>query len=70
MAAKEFIKTHKVAVDYNNGTTTPMIAISNAHKAVELAEYELTKELLKLHESARVETLERIIYNFEKSVQQ
>ena len=65
MTPKVFIAKHKVAVDYNNGTTTPMIAISNAHKACELAEYELAKELLKLHESARVEYLERIIMNFE-----
>ena len=65
MKPEQFIKEHKVAVDYNNGTTTPMIAISNAHKACELAEYELAKELLKLHESARVEVLEKIIYNFE-----
>jgi hypothetical protein len=65
MTPKVFIAEHKVAVDYNNGTTTPMIAISNAHKAVALAEYELAKELLKLHESARVEVLEKIVYNFE-----
>ena len=70
MKPKEFIAEHKVAVDYNNGTTTPMLSISNAEKAVALAEYELAKELLKLHESARIETLERIIYNFEQSIQQ
>ena len=65
MTPEEFITQHTVAVDYNNGTTTPMIAINNAHKAVALAEYELANELLKLHESARVEYLEHIVYNFE-----
>lgn len=65
MKPKEFIAEHKVAVDYNNGTTTPMLSISNAHKAVELAEYNLATELIKLHESARVEYLEKIVYNFE-----
>ncbi len=65
MKPKEFIAEHKVAVDYNNGTTTPMLSISNAHKAVALAEYELAKELLKLHESARITVLEKIVYNFE-----
>ena len=67
MTPKVFIARHTVAVDYNNGVSVPMIAISNAHKAVELAEYELAKELLKLHESARVEYLEKIVYNFEKN---
>lgn len=66
MTPKEFIKNHKVAVDYKNGTTTQMLSISNAHKAIALAEYVLAKELLKLHESARVEYLGRIVYNFEK----
>jgi hypothetical protein len=65
MKPQEFIQNHKVAVDYNNGTTTPMLSISNAHKAVALAEYELAKELLKLHESARITVLEKIVYNFE-----
>ena len=65
MTPKVFITEHTVAVDYNNGSTTPMIAISNAYKACELAEYNLAKELLKLHESARVEVLEHIIMNFE-----
>lgn len=65
MTPKIFIIEHTVAVDYNNGTTTPMLSISNAHKAVALAEYELAKELLKLHESARVEYLEHIIMNYE-----
>ena len=65
MTPKEFITEHKVAVDYNNGTTTPMLSISNAYKAVALAEYALAKELLKLHESARVEVLEHIVMNFE-----
>ena len=66
MKPKEFISQHTVAVDYNNGTTTPMIAISNAHKAVALAEYNLATELLKLHENARIEFLEHIVRNFEK----
>ena len=65
MKPQVFIAEHKVAVDYNNGTTTPMIAISNAYKAVALAEYNLAKDLLKLHESARIEYLEKIVYNFE-----
>lgn len=65
MTPKVFITEHKVAVDYNNGTTTQMLSISNAEKAIALAEYELAKELLKLHESARIEYLERIIMNFE-----
>lgn len=66
MTPQEFIKQHSVAVDYNNGATTPMLSISNAHKACELAEYELAKELLKLKESARIEFLEHIVRNFEK----
>ena len=65
MTPKVFIKEHTIAVDYNNGTTTPMIAISNAEKAVALTEYNLATELLKLHESARIEYLERIIMNYE-----
>ena len=65
MTPKAFISQHTVAVDYNNGTTTPMIAISNAYKAVALAVYVLAKELLKLHESARIEVLEKIVMNFE-----
>lgn len=65
MTPQVFIAEHTVAVDYNNGTTTPMIAINNAYKAVALAEYELAKELLKLHESARIMVLEKIVYNFE-----
>lgn len=65
MTPKVFIAEHKVAVDYNNGTTTPMIAISNAYKAVALAEYNLSIELLKLHESARIEVLEKIVMNYE-----
>lgn len=64
--SEQFIKEHKVAVDYNNGTTTPMLSISNAYKAVALAEYNLATELLKLHESARITVLEKIVYNFEK----
>jgi hypothetical protein len=47
MKPKEFIAQHAIAVDYNNGTTTPMLSISNAHKAVALAEYNLATELLK-----------------------
>jgi hypothetical protein len=65
MEPQEFIQNHTVAVDYNNGTTTPMLSISNAHKAVELAEYNLATELIKLHESARIEYLKKIVYNFE-----
>ena len=65
MTPKEFIKEHKVAVDYKNGTTTQMLSISNAYKAVALAKHELAKELLKLHESARIEVLEKIVMNFE-----
>lgn len=63
--SQQFINEHKAAVDYHNGKTDCMISISNAHKACELAEYKLAKELLKLHESARVEVLEHIIMNFE-----
>ena len=66
MTPQEFIQQHSVAVDYNNGTTTPMLSISNAHKAVALAEYNLATELLKLHESARIEFLEHIVRNYEK----
>ena len=65
MTPKEFIQKHQVAVDYNNGVSVPMIAISNAKRACELAEYELAKELLKLHESARIEYLEKIVMNYE-----
>jgi hypothetical protein len=66
MKPKEFIAQHAIAVDYNNGTTTPMLSISNAHKAVALAEYNLATELLKLNENARIEFLEHIVRNFEK----
>ena len=65
MKPQDFIAEHTVAVDYNNGVSVPMLSISNAHKACALAEYELAKELLKLHESARIEYLEKIAYNFE-----
>lgn len=65
MTYKEFIKQHATAVDYYHNVTVPFLSISNAHKACELAEYELAKELLKLHESARIEVLEKIVYNFE-----
>jgi hypothetical protein len=65
MKPKVFIAEHTVAVDYNNGTTTPMLSISNAYKAIALAEYNLASELLKLHENARIEVLEKIVYNFE-----
>lgn len=65
MKPKEFIAKHKVAVDYNNGVSVPMIAISNAEKAIALAEHELAKDLLKLHESARIEYLEKIVMNYE-----
>lgn len=73
MKPEQFIKEHKIAVDLvpyldSNGKRNKpvcMLSLSNAHKACELAEYELAKELLKLHESARVEVLEKIVYNFE-----
>lgn len=67
MTPKEFIKTHKVAVDYKNGTTTQMLSISNAKKVGKLAEYNLAVNLLKLHENARIKALEKIIYNFENN---
>ena len=65
MKPKEFIKTHKVAVDYKNRTTIQMLSISNVHKVVALAEYNLAKDLLKLNENERVEYLKRLVYNFE-----
>lgn len=65
MKPKEFIAEHKVAVDYNNGVSVPMLSISNAEKAVALAEYNLAKDLLELHENARIETLERIVLNYQ-----
>lgn len=66
MTPKEFIQEHQVAVDYNNGVSVPMLSISNAEKACKLAEYNLATELLELHESARIEFLEKIVHNFEK----
>ena len=65
MTPQVFIDQHKVAVDYNNGVSVPMLSISNAEKACSLAEYNLAQHLLKLHESARIEVLEKIVYNFE-----
>jgi len=65
MKPEEFITEHKVAVDYNNGVSVPMIAISNAHKAIALAEYNLATELLKLQESARIKALEHIVLNYQ-----
>lgn len=65
MKPKELIKTHKVAVDYKNRTTIQMLSISNVHKVVALAEYNLAKDLLKLNENERVEYLKRLVYNFE-----
>ena len=73
MKPEQFIKEHKVAVDLvpyldSNGKRNKpvcMLSLSNAHKACALAEYNLATELLKLHESARIEVLEKIVYNFE-----
>lgn len=73
MTPKQFIKEHKVAVDLvpyldSNGKRNKpvcMLSISNAEQACSLAEYNLAQYLLTLHESARVEVLEKIIYNFE-----
>lgn len=78
MTPKEFINLHKVAVDLvpyldSNGKRNKpvcMLSISNAEKAVALAEYNLAKDLLTLHESARIEALEHIVHNFEKRNQQ
>lgn len=63
MTPKEFIAQHIIAVDYNNGVSVSMVSVNNAHKAVELAEYNLAKELLNLTESSRIEALERIVKN-------
>lgn len=65
MTPQQFINEHKAAVDYHNGKTACMVSIKNAEKACKLAEYNLAQHLLKLHESARIECLERIVYNFE-----
>lgn len=64
MTPQQFIKEHKVAVDFLNGVAVPMLSINNAKKAVVLAEYNLAKDLLKLHESARIEALEHIVLNY------
>ena len=65
MTPQQFIDTHKTAVDYHNGKTDCMVSIENAEQAVKLAEYNLAQHLLTLHENARIECLERIVYNFE-----
>lgn len=67
---QEFIKEHKVAVDFLNGVAVPMIATNNAERAVKLAEYNLASFLLTLHENARIECLEHIVYNFENKSKQ
>lgn len=73
MTPQQFIKEHKVAVDLvpyldSNGKRNKpvcMLSISNAEKACSLAEYNLAQHLLTLHESARIEALERIVLNYQ-----
>lgn len=60
MTPEEYIKQHTIAVDYKGKETVPMLHIENVYEACELAERNLAKELLDLHESARVELLERL----------
>ena len=60
-----------VAADYkenenNKCESVLMVSVENAEKACKLAEYNLATELLELHESARIELLEKIAHNFEK----
>lgn len=71
MKYQEFIESHTVAADYRenkNGKceTVQMVSVENAEKACKLAEYNLATELLELHESARIEFLEKIVHNFER----
>ena len=73
MKPEQFIKQHQVAVDLvpyldSNGKRNKpvcMLSISNAHKAIALAEYNLATELLKINESARIEALEHIVLNYQ-----
>lgn len=54
MTYQEFIKQHKVAVDYkekdNKSVTVQMVSVENAEKACRLAQKELAEKLLEMND--------------------
>jgi hypothetical protein len=68
MTYQEYIRLHIIAADYkeNRNRCEPilMLSIENAEGACRVAEYNLARKLLALSDSARIESLEKIIRNF------